>query len=115
MSAREVERLRQLLRHSAVVYSTKDCPLSDAKGRHIPWIYYNWGISLTEESSRLAGSVLLDRLQGFRSTQIAGYGLTALPLVCSCVLAGNGRYSGLCVRAQREQHGTRRYIEGIGD
>ena len=36
-------------------------------------------------------------------------------MVSACVLAGEGRYSGLAIRKVREAHGTARQIEGNGD
>jgi orotate phosphoribosyltransferase len=79
------------------------------------WIYYHWGVSLSYEGLILSAACVLDVLRGFESVQIASIGMTGMPLVAAVVAQGSGRYSGLCIRAEREKHGTRRKIEGIGD
>ena len=79
------------------------------------WIFYSWGISLTHEGSSLAAECLIELLSRFESVQVAGIGMTGLPLASSIVSLGKGRYSGLYVRPLREVWGTRRRIEGAGD
>ncbi|HZO61844.1 MAG TPA: response regulator, partial [Gaiellaceae bacterium] len=60
----------------------------------------------------LAASVLLERLRDFRSTQLATYGLSAIPLVAACVAAGGGRYSGAVIRREPKAYGAGRRIDG---
>ena len=64
---------------------------------------------------RLAARCLLDQLETFSSTQLAGHGMTALPLVSACVLEGDGRYTGLGVRKERKRYLSGRRIEGTLD
>lgn len=109
------ERLRRLLLSEAIVYSGIDQSIFDRVGNPMPWIFYNWGISLTHEGASLAADCLIDALAHFESVQVAGAGATALPLVSSIVSRGLGRYSGLYVRAEPEKWGTQRQVEGVAD
>ena len=81
----------------------------------MPWIFYSWAVSLTHSGASLISECLIDALKQFDSVQLASIGVTAMPLVASVVSRGAGRYSGLCVRPERENWGTRRQVEGIGD
>ena len=109
------EQLRRLLRDRAIIANSVAQPLLDGRGRRLPWIYYHWNIGLDARGLELAAACLIARLDEFESFQLAGYGLTSLPLVTACVMAGGGRYSGLAVRKEPEKHGTRRQVEGAGD
>jgi orotate phosphoribosyltransferase/AMMECR1 domain-containing protein len=109
------ERLRELLRSGAIVYGNAGQPIVDHLGQPMTWIFYSWGITLSHEGGNLAGDCLLDALRQFDSTQIAGVGMTGLPLVSSIVSRGQGRYTGLYIRDQQEQWGTRRQVEGVGN
>lgn len=109
------ERLRRLLRSRAIIHSSHNQAIVDHNGRPMPWIFYNWGISLSYEGSSLAADCLIDALSQFESVQVASIGMTGVPLVSSIVSRGSGRYSALCVRTEREKWGTRRQVEGVGD
>jgi AMMECR1 domain-containing protein/orotate phosphoribosyltransferase len=78
-------------------------------------MFYSWNVSLTAEGGALAARCLLDHLEGFESTQLATYGTTGIPLLAQCVLLGEGRYSGICVREQPKGHSGGRQIEGPAD
>jgi hypothetical protein len=81
----------------------------------MPWIFYGWGITLSHEGASLAADCLIDALSRFDSVQVAGVGMTGLPLVSSIVSRGLGRYTGLYVRGERENWGLRRQVEGVAD
>jgi orotate phosphoribosyltransferase len=81
----------------------------------MPWIFYSWGITLTHQGSSLAANCLIDALRRFDSLQIAGVGMTGLPLISSIVSYGLGRYTGLYIRDDREKWGTRRQVEGVAN
>ena len=51
----------------------------------------------------------------FQSGVVASIGMTGAALVGALVAMSGGRYSGLCIRKEREKHGTRRLIEGVAD
>ena len=70
---------------------------------------------MTAEGATLIAHCLLEQLRHFKSTQLASYGLTSIPLVSACVTLSQGKYRGLSMRVQREAHGTCRQIEGFGD
>src|SRR5258707_12712291 len=55
---------------------------------------------------------MLELLRRFDGRQIATYGLTAIPILQSCILQSGDRYSGLLIRREREQHGSLKLIEG---
>ena len=61
---------------------------------------------------RLAARCILERLRGFKATQLATIGYTGLPLLSACVLLGEGRYTGLCIRNTRKKHVSCRRVEG---
>ncbi len=84
-------------------------------GTTAPWMFYSWGVTLDPAGLRLAGRCLLQRLGSFEGTQLAGHGMTALPLVSACVALGRGRYTGLAVRKQRKQYLSGRRVEGLLD
>jgi orotate phosphoribosyltransferase len=109
------ERLRQLLQSDAILYRSETQEILDRRGKPMDWIFYSWGISLTHEGSSLAAACLLELLSGFESLQVAGIGMTGLPLTSSIVSIGLGKYSALYVRPSREVWGTRRRVEGVGD
>jgi orotate phosphoribosyltransferase/AMMECR1 domain-containing protein len=109
------ERLRQLLRSGAIVRSDRRQSIVDHSGRSMPWIFYSWGITLTHEGASLAADCMVDALKRFDSVQIAGVGMTGLPLVSSIVSSGLGRFAGLYIRDGREKWGTRRQVEGSGN
>lgn len=60
----------------------------------------------------MAGRCLLELLKNFDGKQIATYGLTAAPILESCILQSGGRYRGLLVRKERKKHGSLKLIEG---
>lgn len=109
------ERLRDLLRGEAILYHTAQQPIADHAGRPMPWIFYSWGITLTHDGASLAADCLIQALRRFDSVQIAGVGMTGLPLASAIVSRGARRYRGLYVRSERETWGTRRQVEGVGD
>jgi len=109
------ERLRDLLRSGTIVRSGPDQTITDHAGRPMNWILYSWGITLSYEGASLAADCLIEALGNFKSVQVAGVGLTGLPLVSSIVSRGRGRYTGLYVRDKPEAWGTRRQVEGVGD
>jgi orotate phosphoribosyltransferase len=97
------------------VYRSDTQEIIDHRGRPMDWIFYSWGVSLTHEGSSLAAECLIDLLSGFESVQVAGIGMTGLPLASAIVSLGQGKYSGLYVRPAREAWGTQRTVEGPGD
>jgi orotate phosphoribosyltransferase/AMMECR1 domain-containing protein len=109
------ERLRRLLRSDAILYGGNGQAIVDHVGQPMSWIFYSWGITLSHEGASLAADCLIDALSRFDSVQVAGVGMTGLPLVSSIVSRGLGRYTGLYVRDEREKWGTRRQVEGVGD
>jgi AMMECR1 domain-containing protein len=76
---------------------------------------YSWNLSLTADGNALAARCLLDRLNGFKATQLATYGTTGIPLMVACILLGNGKYTGICLREQPKGSKGGRQIEGPAD
>ena len=79
-------------------FSTPKHKLLGRDGREIKGLCYSWIASLDSQGLRLATRFLLGRLSQFRSTQLASYGFTGLPLLTSWILLGDGRFSGLAIR-----------------
>ncbi len=69
-------------------------------------------VTLTPRGAELAGRCMLELLKRFDGKQIATYGLTAVPIIQSCILQSKGRYRGLLVRKERKKHGSLKLIEG---
>ena len=109
------ETLRQLLTAKAFVTAGNGRVLRGPWGSDPPWLFYGGEVSLTAGGARLMASLVLERLATFEATQIATYGLSAIPLVATCVALGGERYSGLIVRKEPKQHGFVRQIDGPVD
>jgi AMMECR1 domain-containing protein/orotate phosphoribosyltransferase len=109
------EELRQLLAREAILHTTAREPIRHRDGSVVPWAFYSWHVTLTSQGIGLAAVNLLERLQSYRSTQIASFGYTAMPLMSACVLLGGGRYTGLCVREARKAYISGRQVEGRPD
>ena len=103
------------LRDSGILWSTSAQPVLHRNGSSAPWMFYSWGVTTTADGLQLAARCLLDRLASFESTQIAGHGMTAMPLVSACVALGGGRYSGLAIRKERKAYLSGRQVEGSLD
>jgi len=108
-------KLLALLRQQGLLHAGPGQPVVDRSGRAAEWMFYSWNLSLTAEGSALAARCLLDRLKRFRATQLATYGTTAIPLLASCILMGEGRYTGICIRERPKGSATGRQIEGPAD
>ncbi|AIY41643.1 Orotate phosphoribosyltransferase [Collimonas arenae] len=109
------EALAEHLREHGILVASAEQPIRHRDGTLAPWAFYSWNSTLTEEGLRLAALCILDRLKGFRSTQLATVGYTGMPLLSACVLLGEGRYTGLCIREQRKTYVSCRRIEGPFD
>jgi orotate phosphoribosyltransferase/AMMECR1 domain-containing protein len=115
LSPPDRNELRALLRSDGMVWATHDQPVVHRDGQPAPWAFYSWGVTLTGRGMVLAARAILERLATFRSTQLASYGYTGMPLLSACVLLGQGRYTGLCIRDRRKAYLTRRRIDGPAD
>jgi orotate phosphoribosyltransferase len=80
-----------------------------------PWYFYGCGLTLHDAGIRLAADALLDELARFRSTQIATYGMSALPLLGAMIARSPRPLAGLFVRKEAKAYGLRRFVEGEGD
>ena len=107
--------LARRLRDGGILRSTPAQPVLHRNGSSAPWMFYSWGVTTTADGLQLAARCLLDRLDTFESTQIAGHGMTAMPLVSACVALGGGRYSGLAIRKERKAYLSGRQVEGTLD
>ena len=80
-----------------------------------PWYFYGCGLTLHDAGIRLAADALLEELAHFRSTQIATYGMSALPLLGAMIARSPRPLTGLFVRKEAKTYGLRRLVEGEGD
>jgi uncharacterized protein (TIGR00296 family) len=69
-------------------------------------------VTLSPRGAELAGGCLLELLKNFDGRQLATYGLTAVPILESCILQSGGHYRGLIVRKERKKHGSLKLTEG---
>src|SRR5262245_26491060 len=115
MMPTDIDQLRELVRQNGFLVPNDNQPAELPDGGRASWVLYVWNFTLTAEGLELAARCLLERLRDFSSTQLATNGYAAVPLLAACLLQGNGRYVGLCVREDRKAHGTKRKIDGPGD
>src|SRR6478672_7985348 len=85
------ELLNLLLKHG-ILYRTETQPVLSRDGTSARWMLDSLPVTLTPRGAELAGRCILQLLSHFDGTQIATYGLTAVPIVQSCVLQSGGRY-----------------------
>ncbi len=111
---RWADLLEHLLR-DGILHASPDQPVVSGTGRPAPWMLDSLGVSLDPVGSRLAAECLLEVLDQFEASQLATYGVTALPLLMGCIHYGRGRYRGIVVRKQPRPHGSLKQIEGIVD
>jgi orotate phosphoribosyltransferase len=113
--SQEREQLRRILLCDGILKADAEQPISGRDGLRVPWMFYSWNCSLTHSGATLMGRCFLDRLRSYQSTQLASFGYTGVPLLMSCILAGEGKYTGLVIREARKQYGSLRQIEGPAD
>ena len=107
--------LIELLRKHAILYRSPTQPILSRDGSSARWMLNSLAVTLTPRGAELAGRCVLELLKRFEGRQIATLGLTAVPILTSCILQSNGRYHGLLVRQQRKKHGSLKLIEGPVD
>jgi orotate phosphoribosyltransferase/AMMECR1 domain-containing protein len=108
----ERAELLALLRSRGILHRTPDQPVLSRDGTSARWMLDSLAVTLSQRGAELAGRCLLELLKKFDGRQIATYGLTAVPILQSCVLQSEGRYRGLLVRKERKAHGSLKLIEG---
>ncbi|MDT5063142.1 MAG: hypothetical protein QOH63_3601 [Acidobacteriota bacterium] len=111
----ERAELLQLLRQSGILYRSPTQPVLSRDGTSARWMLDSLSVTLDPRGAELAGRCILELLKRFDGRQIATYGLTAIPILQSCILQSVGRYRGLLVRKERKKHGSLKLIEGVID
>jgi len=101
-----------LLRKHGILYQSPSQPVLSRDGTSARWMLDSLSVTLTSRGGELAGSCVLELLKRFDGRQIATYGLTAVPILQSCITRSNGKYRGLLVRKERKKHGSLKLIEG---
>jgi orotate phosphoribosyltransferase/AMMECR1 domain-containing protein len=104
--------LLEMLRQRGILHRSPTQPVLSRDGTSARWMLDSLAVTLTPRGAELAGRCLLELLKRFDGRQIATYGLTAVPLLQSCIFQSGGRYRGLLVRKERKQHGSLKLIEG---
>lgn len=103
--------LLELLRRDGILHRSPSQPVLSRDGTSARWMLDSLAVTLAPRGGQLAGACLLELLKRFDGRQIATYGLTAVPILQSCLLQDN-RYRGLLIRKERKQHGSLKLIEG---
>jgi AMMECR1 domain-containing protein/orotate phosphoribosyltransferase len=111
----ERAELLELLRRDGILYRSPTQPVLSRDGTSARWMLDSLSVTLTPRGAELAGRCMLELLKRFDGRQIATYGLTAVPILQSCILQSGGSYKGLLVRKERKKHGSLKLIEGIID
>ncbi len=106
------DALLKLLCGDGILYRSDSQPVLSRDGTSARWMLDSLAVTLTPRGAELAAHCLLEELAPFTGRQLATYGLTGIPLLQACVLAGQGRYSGIVVRKERKAHGSLKLIEG---
>ncbi|MFN0251456.1 MAG: hypothetical protein ACKV2T_31560, partial [Kofleriaceae bacterium] len=107
--------LLELLSTRGVLMSTDAQPVLSHDGTRMAWMLDTLRVSMTARGAELAARCLLAELAKFEATQIATYGVTAIPLLQSCVTLGGGRYTGIVVRKETKAYGAGKILEGTID
>lgn len=111
----ERAELLELLRRDGILYRSPTQPVLSRDGTSARWMLDSLSVTLAPRGTELAGRCILELLKKFDGRQIATYGLTAVPILQSCVLQSEGRYRGLLIRKERKAHGSLKLIEGMID
>jgi orotate phosphoribosyltransferase/AMMECR1 domain-containing protein len=106
--------LLHMLRSRGILHRSPTQPILSRDGSSARWMLDTLAVTLSARGAELAGRCLLQLLKRFEGRQLATYGLTAVPILQSCILQDN-RYRGLLVRKERKQHGSLKLIEGVVD
>jgi orotate phosphoribosyltransferase len=106
--------LRQLLLQRCFLDVDAFAPIPAADAA-TPWYFYGCGLTLQHDGLLLAADALLDELERFEATQIATYGMSALPLLGAMIARSARPLTGLFVRKEAKTYGLRRLVEGGGD
>jgi orotate phosphoribosyltransferase/AMMECR1 domain-containing protein len=106
------DSLLALMRKEAILYESPSQPILSRDGSTARWMLNTLQVTLTPRGAELAGRCVLELLKRFEGRQLATLGLTAVPILNSCVMQSGGRYHGLLVRKERKQHGSLKLIEG---
>ncbi len=101
-----------LLRRDGILHRSPTQPVLSRDGTSARWMLDSLAVTLSPRGGELAGRCLLELLKRFDGRQIATYGLTAVPILQTCILQSGGRYRGLLVRKERKEHGSLKLIEG---
>lgn len=109
---RDKAELLALMHAEGICRSSETQVILDSDGSPVRWTLDSLGVSLKPRGAELAGRCLLHLLRRFEGRQIATFGVTAIPLLQSCVLLSGGRYRGLLVRKEVKKYGTLKRIEG---
>lgn len=108
----ERAELLELLRRDGILHRSPTQPVLSRDGTSARWMLDTLSVTLAPRGAELAGRCLLELLKRFDGRQLATYGLTAVPILQSCILQSGGLYRGLLVRKERKAHGSRKLIEG---
>src|ERR1044071_4488441 len=109
------EELLGMLLKQGILHRSPTQPVLSRDGTSARWMLDSLSVTLAPRGAELAGRCILELLKRFDGRQIATYGLTAVPILQSCILQSGGRYRGLLVRKERKKHGSLKLIEGVID
>jgi orotate phosphoribosyltransferase/AMMECR1 domain-containing protein len=104
--------LLELLQRRGILHRSPTQPILSRDGTSARWMLDSLAVTLTPRGSELAGRCLLELLKRFDGRQLATYGLTAVPILQSCIAESQGKYHGLLLRKERKLHGSLKLIEG---
>src|ERR1700686_5562919 len=104
--------LLEMLRQRGILHRSPTQPVLSRDGTSARWMLDSLAVTLSPRGAELAGRCMLELLKRFDGRQIATYGLTAVPILQSCILQSGDRYRGLLIRKERKQHGSLKLIEG---
>jgi orotate phosphoribosyltransferase len=108
----ERAELLDILRRDGILYRSPTQPVFSRDGTSARWMLDTLSVTLATRGAELAGRCLLELLKKFDGRQLATYGMTAVPLLQSCILQSGGLYTGLIIRKERKKHGSLKLIEG---
>jgi AMMECR1 domain-containing protein/orotate phosphoribosyltransferase len=104
--------LLAMLRQRGILYRSSTQPILSRDGTSARWMLDSLAVTLSPRGAELAGKCVLELLKRFDGRQIATYGLTAVPILQSCILQSGDGCRGLLIRKERKKHGSLKLIEG---
>lgn len=103
------------LQAEAILYADEGTRIVGRSGRPAPWMFYCWPLTMTGSGAALVAEAMLARIADFEASQLAAFGVGAVPLLTACLMRSDAKHTGLTIRSEAKRYGSCRQIEGNGN